>query len=375
MVNRQNYKDVCDYLIYHERILQNKKATLDTYENQLRYALRWADEVPFSEFPKIKKTFPMYLREMIDSGEIKDSWGSDICVLFRDFLEYNLTENKSRYSGIKHSQIDEIRIITHTDSTKTADYYTLTEMEKIAKVEVGTGQKALGMKRAKASACFLFLSGMRISAYLSMPIECVDLDHKTVHQFPELGVVTKFSKKASTTLLPIPFLMDVVSDWEHTILSNNIPSNALWYSDISKGGKSLLPTFPIKGNHNKAYRTARTKGTKFRERYLQDLCLLADIEYKSPHAFRHGHVHWGLSHAKSMEQVKAISQNVMHNSTAITDEIYSRMNYTGMSKTIAGLGEIEEKKPIENKGITAKEILSVLSFDEKKKLFEEMFGL
>lgn len=371
MIDRQNYVDVCEYLRYHERILQNKKATLTTYENQLRIVLKWADETPFPEFYKKKRTFPAYLTERINEGAISESWSADICALFRDFLRFFTVEDKARYGAIKQSQIDSIRIISHSDSTKTALYYTLSDMEKIASVDIPKGQKALGLKRARASACFLFLSGMRISAYLSMPVECVNLDQKTVHQFPELGVVTKFSKKASTTLLPIPFLLDVVKDWRDTLHYYKIPAGALWYADISKGGKGLIPVYPEKNDRNKAYAIARTKGTKFRERYLQELCDLADVDYKNPHAFRHGHVHWGLSNAHSMEQVKAISQNVMHGSTAITDEIYSRMNYTGVSDTIAKLGQTSPESI--NNPVAG--LLSAMTAEEKKELLRELLGL
>ena len=38
----------------------------------------------------------------------------------------------------------------------------------------------------------------------------------------------------------------------------------------------------------------------------------ADIEYKGVQAFGHGHAHFGLQNAKNPEQMKAVSQNLIH---------------------------------------------------------------
>ena len=71
----------------------------------------------------------------------------------------------------------------------------------------------------------------------------------------------------------------------------------------------------------------------------------ADIEYKGVQAFRHGHAHFGLQNAKNPEQMKAVSQNLMHKLTAITDELYLRMNAGDTNKIITTLGlDITSKK-------------------------------
>jgi integrase len=64
-------------------------------------------------------------------------------------------------------------------------------------------------------------------------------------------------------------------------------------------------------------------------RYLSSLKEWLDkvgLPYHSPHKFRHGHVHYGLEHSKTVADFKAVSLNVMHASMDITDEIYSRLN-------------------------------------------------
>jgi len=50
------------------------------------------------------------------------------------------------------------------------------------------------------------------------------------------------------------------------------------------------------------------------------------LTYHSPHKFRHGHAHYGQAHSKTQEDYKAVSQNVMHSCTGITDQFYSNMD-------------------------------------------------
>ena len=77
-----------------------------------------------------------------------------------------------------------------------------------------------------------------------------------------------------------------------------------------------------------------------------------------------------------MEQVKAISQNVMHSTTAITDEFYSRMNYTGMNEIITGMGKpADNPQPTPRTDTTGQDIMSILSIEEKKHLLKILLGI
>lgn len=378
MIDRQNYKDVKQFLDYHKRALQNTDKTVSHYEKHFKYILTWCDDVIFPEFQKCKITLPEFLKKEISNKNISEKTASTICTTFRNFLEYQISENRARYGKIKKGQISEIRIIVHSDSATVPDYYTLDEMEKIVKYKT----RSLDEKRTKASACFLFLSGMRIGAFVSIPIDCIDLHKKAVYQFPERGVVTKFSKRAETTLLNIPFLYDVVKDWDD-LVRKECPLNSTWFArfDDSVFGvpkiKGALPAIkfnpyvPIANNHDEAFKKSIYRAQIFREA-LKRLCSYANIEYKSPHAFRHGHIHYALSHADSMEQFKAISQNVMHKSTSITDEIYSRMEHGKIRDVIGGLGRQEQKG---NNVLSANEILSSMTAEDKIQILKELFGL
>jgi len=63
------------------------------------------------------------------------------------------------------------------------------------------------------------------------------------------------------------------------------------------------------------------------------------LPYHSPHKFRHGHIHYGSAHAKTIEDFKAVSMNAMHSSMKITDEFYSNLSDGEVQSRISSLGE------------------------------------
>ena len=147
---------------------------------------------------------------------------------------------------------------------------------------------------------------------------------------------TKFRKKAITSLLNIPDLLNVVKDWDSYIRGVS-KAQSTWYPRYEYNNLSFKDCYPESRDREKAYKSSQNIKSGF-YRTLEKLCMLADIEYKGAHAFRLGHAHFGLKNAKNPEQMKAVSQNLMHKSTAITDELYSRMNAGDTNEIITTLG-------------------------------------
>lgn len=379
MIFRQNYKDVKGYLKYHSVILHNEDTTVRGYWVSFKRILTWCDDVPFSEFYKAKITLPEYLRKMVLSQEINEQTASDTCSLFKEFLRFQMSENHARYGKLKQSQIAENKFTVHADSAKMPKYVSIEEINKIAEYT----PENLIQQRAQASACFLFLSGMRAGAFVTIPINCVDLEKRNIYQFPEKGVHTKFTKRAITTLLPLPKLLEIVKRWDD-LVRKNCPSDSAWFARLDdKEHKKLgVGTFATEFNpfipENQDTNTGRILSMRRRGVLGSDLnmiCDLVGIERKNPHAFRHGHIHYGLSNASSMEQFKAISQNVMHNNTSITDEIYSRMNHEKLNDVIGNMGAYTETEKPKITGVMSADILSGMTIDEKKQLLKELLGL
>jgi integrase len=68
------------------------------------------------------------------------------------------------------------------------------------------------------------------------------------------------------------------------------------------------------------------------------ICKRAGIAYQSPHKLRHGHVVYALKLARNMAEAKAISQNIMHASVVITDQVYGKMITDDVRDIIGSLG-------------------------------------
>ena len=379
MINRQNYLDRRDYLEYHKKSRQNIELSVQQYEWRLRYALNWCDSTSFSESFKCKISFPEYVSGFVERGELSPSLASRICHQFRDLLNYEKSENPQRYSKIKQSYIDSIIYTVKSDKTKQPDAYTLDDMKKIASFN----PKTLTERRIQAGACFLFLTGMRISAFLSIPIECVDIENDKIMQYPSKGVYTKFNKTADTVLFKvpeIPELLEIVKEWDSFVRSE-CPAGSTWYVRIDPKGNrdKIKPLFPELDMKKASKKTAGRKKTFYKG--LKAICDAVGIEYKNPHAFRHGIAHYALSKAKTPEDFKVISTNLMHDSTEITDRTYSQLDINVIRETLSNFGKTPQKdivssSPVsQNNGVTDYDLMMSLPVEVRAQILREKFGL
>jgi len=199
-------------------------------------------------------------------------------------------------------------------------------------VSVQVAPANLALRRDRSASALLFLSGMRASALCTLPIGCLDLDEGTVKQFPELGVKTKNSKSAETYLFPIPELIEVVRDWDD-LVRRELPATAAWYAPvISSWGEQRLSAQPPGANRNTAL-----------QKRMRRLFGYAGLAYKSPHKFRHGTAVYGLQHARTMADYKAVSMNLMHGDIRITDGIYAVLSKEDVRARIASLSTPDQK--------------------------------
>jgi integrase len=170
-------------------------------------------------------------------------------------------------------------------------------------------------RRIRAAAVFMYLSGIRIGAFISLPIKAVDLENRFICQYPSMGVHTKNSKSAKTVLYPIPELFDVIKEWDKEVRAV-LPDDGYWFAPLSPKTGEI-------DNQNTQYKESRVSLAR---RNLSNWLSKVGLPYHSPHKFRHGHVHYGQDHVRNQGDYKAISQNVMHSTTGITDQFYSNVD-------------------------------------------------
>lgn len=313
MINRENWKDVQEYL-NHVRRIGRDLDTVKKIQTCLNHLLEWADETPFHQVKNFEPAFPTYLLTSRRDGKDKILSAASlkkICEYTRLFFVYIRDVHSTRYKNITLSWIETIRPSIsrgmHSEYHE-HEFYTLDMMQKIAAWQPKTSKQA----RDRAAACFLYLSAMRAQAFVSMPVRCVDLVKHTISQIPELGVRTKNRKAAKTQLLRIPELQAVINEWDARV--RNESGDALWYAVLSRDGDFV---------HRETLNWHSRR--LILERGIRDLCEAAGIKYLSPHCFRHGHIYYMMMRVQDMKQLKALSQNVMHSSVAITDGIYGKL--------------------------------------------------
>jgi integrase len=181
----------------------------------------------------------------------------------------------------------------------------------------------------------MMLSGMRIGAFVTLPLSCVDVPARKVRQLPEMGVQTKNSKAAVTFLLPFPEapkLFDVVTAWDEYMREFK-RDDLNWYPALvtagNYSGEGVAPGL-LTGKY-----TGRAEAFK---QGLKQLCERAGVPYKSPHKIRHGFGVYGVKKSKNIAQLKAISQNMMHANIGITDGIYGKLAEDDLADIISNFG-------------------------------------
>lgn len=326
MICRQNWLDVRAYLHHMERARQVDPETVKRARGHLRHLLQWADDIPFARVRGRDPTFPIYLLTARSDGKDKTLAPASISKCLanaRQFYAFARSEWNQRYRYISESWIELLqppRQVRLESRLAVRQLYSLEDVLKIARVSTET----LRQERGKIAVCMLFLSGMRADALASLPIACVDLAAGEIAQLPEAGVRTKNRKAAITFLLPIPELLDVVRIWDRRVRS--LPPSALWYSTLSRDGMQLTATT-----------RAFLKRYDAIERDVKTICELAGVPYLSPHKLRHGHAVYALKKAKDMVTFKAVSQNLMHKSAVITDQVYGNLIHNDVKNIIGGL--------------------------------------
>jgi len=338
LVNRQNYLLINRFLVYLLEIEQVSKASIDTYRFYLRHLLLWADDNLFTDLEGLRPTFPDYISGKGNNG-VRLAYNTQKKVLnsAKRFFRW-AKSNSNELSETSLEWFDALRLPRQTKKMCEHVYVTLEEVRKLINCPVP--ETDLALIRDKAAVAFLFLSGIRAGAFVTLPIRAIDLDQLTVKQLTELGVRTKNSKSAITYLYEMPELLNVTREWDE-IVRSNMPDDALWYAPIDHSWKKQRLSMKQPGKNRVQALSKR----------LRKLYSLAGLEYKSPHKFRHGNAVYGLLNSKNMADYKAVSTNLMHSNLKTTDEIYAPLDNSEVKNRITNLtsqlkvestGEIEK---------------------------------
>lgn len=335
MVDRLNYLRVNQHLKYLEEVLQVAPISLDRYRFYLRHLLLWTGDKVFKNVSAIRPTFPIYLTSLAGkdpSGGLAGATQKKILNSSQRFFRWAKSAYPHEFGSLPVVWIETLRFAHQPQAAGENVFVSLEEVRQL--ISIPADSNNLALLRDQAAAAILFLSGMRASAFATLPISALDLESLTVRQWPELGVHTKNGKHATTFLLNIPDLYAPVRLWDAAVRPV-LPPSAPWYA-------------PVDHNWGEQHLSSREPGKnrlQALEKRVKLLFSLARLPHKSPHKFRHGHAVFGLLHAQNMADYKAVSMNLMHESIEITDSIYAPMLSSDVQERIAGLSEKASSMP------------------------------
>jgi len=335
MVSRENYHLVKAHLKYLREVEQLSAASLQRYWFWLKHLLLWAGETPLSKAPGIRPVFPAYISALSgrrgEAGLAGISQKKIITTARRLFL-WTKTMGYRGYAQIPAAWIDTLRPARFNISNDEHIFITLEETIQLVTFPVDP--QDLALRRDQAAAAMLFLSGARSSAFTSLSIQVVDIKARCLYQWPDLGVKTKNRKKATTFLLPIPKLLEVVEAWDD-VVRTELPPTAPWYATIYNrwGEQKLMENSPGENRNQMLIKR------------LRRLFAAAGLAYKSAHKFRHGHAVYGLQHARTMADYKAVSMNLLHHDIEVTDSLYAPILSDEVRERIAGLSPMSTAQP------------------------------
>jgi len=325
LISRRNYSDTRDYLRYCLEVRQNGKRSVELYRVSLDHLLRWSTSVLFSQVPQLRPVFPVYVADL----DVGFEHQKKILSTTRRFFEWALGRWPGRYdvSKLPPEWIATLQPTKPPEEVPVeTDFYSLDEVLALCSLPTPT----LKAKRDQAAIALLFLSGMRSGALCTLPLEAVDLSVGSgrIRQWPALGVRTKGGKAANTWLLQngeLHTLRTICVSWfecAHEALGNR----GMWYALLTRSGKFAEIQEPAPSRPSNLRRT------------LKSMCEAAGVEYRRPHSLRHAHAVYALSKCASLDEFKAVSQNLMHSTMTTTDAVYSQMLDDQVADRIANLG-------------------------------------
>jgi site-specific recombinase XerC len=332
MINRNNKKLVDEYLAFRSTRHKLNHKSIRLEKSVSVHYLTWSAENDFSQAPRLEPNFMDYVERLECSAHYKRKLISSAKI----FFEW-LSIHKRGFHSITPAWLRLFRFKMYPEEFDDQDTISEEEVAVISKFPAET----LLEKRVRAGACFLYISGMRVSAFTTMPIKAVDLQNLDVRQSPGLGMITKNKKAATTYLLDIEKVMRVVREWDDFVRAT-LPSDGYWFAPLSPKTGEIDPN-PAKANENRS--------NLFRKN-LHEWLKKNQSGYHSPHDFRRGHANFLFDRAQDLGDLDAARENLMHDHLTTT-EMYARKRkaqvksriHTMSSQRIAILGhqDLNEK--------------------------------
>ena len=335
MINRNNKRLVDEYLDFRKNFDKLDPKSIRLEKTISIHYLSWCAENEFSRVPGVEPSFvdyvgqlsysPHYKRKLIGSAKAFFQW---------------LSIHKKGFHSITPAWLSTFKFKMYSAEFDDEKTISETEIAVISKLPAET----LIEKRVRAGACFLFLSGMRISAFVTMPIKAVDLQKFEVRQSPSLGMIIKNKKSKTTFILDLEMkdIVGIVHEWDEYVRSR-LPADGYWFAPLStKTGE--IDLHPNKANENRS--------SIFRKN-LYAWLEKNQCDFHTPHDFRRGHANFLFDRAQDIGDLDAARENLMHDSLTTT-EMYARKRKAQVKSRIQNMSNQRNAIIPGEQGINAK---------------------
>jgi integrase len=197
--------------------------------------------------------------------------------------------------------------------------------------------KILG-RRDSALISYLFLTGARISAAVTMRIGLLNLKSRVANQDPAKGVEVKFSKLIETTMPDFDNnIFELLRRWIKELKSLGYTDDDPLFPSAEANKETGINEFQISKALTKHPLTASSS-----ERIIKECCRKAGYGQYHAHSFRDSHIYHALDMATNGLDIKAVSANVGHENVVITMTKYADMTADEVHGRILNLGKSDK---------------------------------
>ena len=311
--------------------------TIKCYEKAIWLWEDFSEKADFGSFNATKagefKDWLKNKKKANSQEHISISYSYDNLRHLKVFFDW-LSQQPSYKSKINRTAIEylnlskkEVREATQARSVK---FPTLDEIKTT--IENIKGKTEIEM-RDRALFSLAFLTGARISAIRTLPMNSFDKKDLIIYQDPALGVQTKFSKKIVSFLITFGYqeALNYFIEWFDYLEKQKKfkPDDPIFPATKIENGEENISYYNTGEVENKFLQNSNSLRKIFEKRFKQ-----AENRYYHPHTFRHFWVREISKLPLTEEEKKAISQNLGHENVGTTFGSY-------------GYGKIDENRQIE----------------------------
>jgi len=326
---------------YEQYLELDERLSAKTVHVRIKDLRKYEEVTNFKDFTTFNANQALDFKDMYKKAQNSKGKYVRYATIFRTLT--NLKEFflwLAKQNGYKRKiKVTDIRAFNLTKKekniAKTKGFKNVPTLEQIYKTIYAMPTRTEKDKRNQAMVAFTILTGVRVTALMSLQLQHVDEYKHHVKQDPNV-VKTKFGKTILTQFFPVDKdVQQIVLNWikylkEEKMFGREAPLFPSMASEWDKDTQTFLRD-NLSTSHMQSTTTVRDI---FKEAFQN-----AGIEYFNPHVFRDTLVQLGERICTTPEDFKAWSQNIGHSSPLTTFTSYGDVYPTRQCDIIRKLAE------------------------------------